>query len=136
MSRLKSYVERRPLYPTIPLDSIPDEGLDEPLPVNTLLTPLPPVPTLPITSYESILHPPRNPTPDELSLVNQDFQIPDDPAIYRVTKVQWSPQYAMMVGHYVQLGRRRVNSKYATTITDSAAIPVIRSWIAHTPPGL
>ena len=134
VSRLKSYIERRPMYPAIAVDRIPDDDLDEPLAADSRLPPLPQVPILPITAYSPVLHPPRDPTPHELSLKNQEFMIPDDPATYRVTSVMWSPQYAMVVANVVKLTprHRHTRSTYQTTVTDSAAIPVVQSWIAHT----
>lgn len=124
------------MYPTIPIERIPDDDLDEPLPQDVRLPPLPLVPILPITSYYSILHPPRNPTPQELELKGQDFKIPDDPSTYRVTSVQWSPQFAMVMANYVKLTNRHrnVSHKYHTTSTDTVAIPVVQAWIAHSNP--
>jgi hypothetical protein len=48
--------------------------------------------------------------------------------------VMWSPQYAMVVANFVKLTprHRHTRSTYQTTVTDSAAIPVVQSWIAHT----
>lgn len=67
--------------------------------------------------------PPRDPTPQELALQGQQFKIPDDPSTYRVTKIQWSPQYAINVAHYVKMDKRNVRSTYATTPSPHAVPP-------------